>query len=935
MTSESLPARKPRTRPAAAPPPGTPPPEAVGVLRWLDALTLVAFLGLTFLLGAFPLKDTDFWWHLRTGDLIRQTGSVPRVDTFTYGAEGKPWIDLHWIYQVAISWGYQHGGVPALTLAKCVISTLAVLLLVTARRREWPLWAVLTAWLPALLLLGGRMYIRPETLTLLYLASFLAVLTRLDRAPAPALALPVVQVFWVNSQGLFVFGPVLFGAALVDAALRPGAFAPGRRRWWRLTGAAFVLTGLACLVNPYGVAGALYPVQLARTMSTPLFSRTIAELTPIPEFIARNGWVSLMLWIHAGTMALGALSFLVPLIWLVATRARTTTVPATVPAKAGKGKRGGRATTPTPAAAAEPLWRLSFFRLFLFLAFSALSWRATRNSHQFAAVVGAVTAWNLAEWAAAVRRRAWETRGADAPAFRPGAGVVPRLVALAAVLGVFASVATGGYYAAAREGRTIGLGEQPLWFPHDAVKFAGRDGFPPRFLAFHIGHAPLYEYEFGPERKVYADARLEVIGPELYERYLDLQRRIGQNEPGWSRELDAQGRPVVLIDHESSAAVGATLLTSPDWRCVWFDPVAAVFAHVAYGDVVASHAVDFGERHFRPEPSTVPSGTEALLASARGLRNLGGLVTRAGHERAMPLILLGMDHARRAGLAEPDRAEPWRLLGVFETLREPPLVVPAPRFRLPFDPVFDLSAVRATYAFRRALEADPRDFMSSLMLASLYEGRAMTEARVPELERLVSLTPINPIQTVERAKAEAALPAARAALGPAPPATWQNLSQLDRIVSGFLREGRAATAADYLERAAPAASRSWEEADRIAVLRLHLGEPARARAAWENHPSPPRPAVRDARVAVTHMVEGSTEPARRAFLAALAAEPDLFEARYGLAVLEQDLGRAADALAAARRAVAAAPNDVARSAAQAVVAVVTPYATPPLADTPR
>src|SRR5205807_2064687 len=152
-------------------------------------------------------KDTDFWWHLRTGDLIRQTGSVPSVDSFTFTVAGRPWIDLHWLYQVAISVVYERGGVPALTLAKCAVNSLAVLLLVTARRREWPVWAMLTAWLPALLVLGGRMYVRPETLTLLYIAAFLAVLARIDRAPALALVLPVVQVAWVNTQGLFVFGP--------------------------------------------------------------------------------------------------------------------------------------------------------------------------------------------------------------------------------------------------------------------------------------------------------------------------------------------------------------------------------------------------------------------------------------------------------------------------------------------------------------------------------------------------------------------------------------------------------------------------------------------------------------------------------------------------------------------------------------------------------
>src|SRR5262249_57330653 len=96
--------------------------------------------------------------------------------------------------------GSAQGGIRALNLAKCVVTSLAVLLLVTARRRDWPVWVIVLAWLPPLLLLGGRMYVRPETLTLLYLAIFLAVVTRWDRYPALALILPPVQVSWVHSQ---------------------------------------------------------------------------------------------------------------------------------------------------------------------------------------------------------------------------------------------------------------------------------------------------------------------------------------------------------------------------------------------------------------------------------------------------------------------------------------------------------------------------------------------------------------------------------------------------------------------------------------------------------------------------------------------------------------------------------------------------------------
>ena len=47
--------------------------------RLADGVLDRFLLALTFLLGAFPLKDTDFYWHLRTGDWIRQTGRVPRT----------------------------------------------------------------------------------------------------------------------------------------------------------------------------------------------------------------------------------------------------------------------------------------------------------------------------------------------------------------------------------------------------------------------------------------------------------------------------------------------------------------------------------------------------------------------------------------------------------------------------------------------------------------------------------------------------------------------------------------------------------------------------------------------------------------------------------------------------------------------------------------
>ena len=56
---------------------------------------------------------------------------------------------------------------------------------------------------------------------------------------------------------------------------------------------------------------------------------------------------------------------------------------------------------------------------------------------------------------------------------------------------------------------------------------------PPRFLSFHNGHASLFEFYHGPERKVFTDPRLEVAGAALFKEYLDLDRAIKHDEPGW------------------------------------------------------------------------------------------------------------------------------------------------------------------------------------------------------------------------------------------------------------------------------------------------------------------------------------------------------------------------------------------------------------------
>ena len=146
-------------------------------------------------------------------------------------------------------------------------------------------------------------------------------------------------------------------------------------------------------------------------------------------------------------------------------------------------------------------------------------------------------------------------------------------------------------------------------------------GMPTRFLSFHNGHASLFEYYHGPERKVYTDPRLEIAGPDLFKNYIELGSLLKKDLPGWEAQLNEMGRPVILVDHEYNWDIGAMLFRSVHWRCVWFDPIAAIFVHDSNAFIVRAHAVDFAARHFHGNPGTEAHSLAELTALAKAFRS--------------------------------------------------------------------------------------------------------------------------------------------------------------------------------------------------------------------------------------------------------------------------------------------------------------------------
>ena len=121
-----------------------------------DALLMPSLIAAAFLLGCQELSAADVWWHLRAGQWIWENRAVPSLDPFTYASADRPWVDLHWLFQVILAAAFAGGGVRGVILTTSSPLRLAVLWVVlTLRDRRWPSPPIVVAcWLPALLLMS-------------------------------------------------------------------------------------------------------------------------------------------------------------------------------------------------------------------------------------------------------------------------------------------------------------------------------------------------------------------------------------------------------------------------------------------------------------------------------------------------------------------------------------------------------------------------------------------------------------------------------------------------------------------------------------------------------------------------------------------------------------------------------------------------------------
>jgi hypothetical protein len=271
-------------RGGAAPAPSIPP---MARPRWLSYAIMALVAILIFSRFWFGIGDSDFWWHLKTGQFIWQNHKLPVPDPFAYatylhsdsypGESQVRYFNLthEWLAQLAYYGAYAQAGPAGVAALRALLLTLTCGTLgLIAWRRTGGFYRSVAVALAAIACTAVVSSERPYLFTYFFLPAVIAIL----EYRRWLWALPPIFLVWANCHGGFFLGWIVLGAYCAEALAQRwrGAPAADERRLFICAGLSILVSG----INPNGFY----------VIATVLAYRRSAMQTSILEWLRPKYW---------------------------------------------------------------------------------------------------------------------------------------------------------------------------------------------------------------------------------------------------------------------------------------------------------------------------------------------------------------------------------------------------------------------------------------------------------------------------------------------------------------------------------------------------------------------------------------------------------------------------------------------------------------------
>jgi len=237
---------------------------AAGSSRDLKALVAVVTAALVFIMAARTPLDTDFWWHIRAGEVSWQSGAPLLTDMFTFTMMGEDWINHSWLAEVVYYLVFRGAGYFGVGLLVALLATASMIIVYA--QLEGPVLLKAAVIILASVVAAPVWSPRPQLFSLVLFATVYLVLYQYRQKRAGKLwLLPGLFLFWSNLHAGYTLGFLLLGAVIAGELINLWlGKASEEVLEWRQIRTIIIWTlicGVVVLINPNGLAVWIAPFK--------------------------------------------------------------------------------------------------------------------------------------------------------------------------------------------------------------------------------------------------------------------------------------------------------------------------------------------------------------------------------------------------------------------------------------------------------------------------------------------------------------------------------------------------------------------------------------------------------------------------------------------------------------------------------------------------
>lgn len=222
--------------------------------------------------------DSDLGRHLKNGEIIIRTKSVPKTNLYSYTEPDRQVVAHHMGAGVIYYLVFRVVGFEGLHLMTIAVYVGAIMVAMQAAALTTGSEIVMLTTLLSLPLIVWRNEIRPESFSYLMFSVYLLILFGAKKGLSRKSwlwVLPLLQIVWVNLHIYFVLGIGLVGLFWMGALVNSEFKLIKTCRWALVTG----LVIMASVINPFGISGLLAPLTLkSENLSRVVEIQTVFEL---------------------------------------------------------------------------------------------------------------------------------------------------------------------------------------------------------------------------------------------------------------------------------------------------------------------------------------------------------------------------------------------------------------------------------------------------------------------------------------------------------------------------------------------------------------------------------------------------------------------------------------------------------------------------------